>query len=126
MASVTRDLRLLKRATRWLLEDDPEFVQEGCADVSLLLTLFCVQRRIPVKLVTGWAVFANNERFNHVWLIVHGQQFDPTYWVQRIKPLEYVRARMPLAHFFGIERDSVDWRLPELEAALNTETANRP
>lgn len=82
-------LGLLKWAAMWLEEDDPEWVEGGCADMSGLLFDFAVVRGLNgVRVVSGWASRGRSAKmgFPHVWLDVDGTRFDPVAF-SRSRPL---------------------------------------
>ena len=58
---------LARRATRWLCQHDPDFFEGGCAEVCQVISQFLERRGIPVRLVTGYAVWTH-ERVPHAWL----------------------------------------------------------
>lgn len=97
-------LELANAAARWIYHNDPEFFEGGCADVVQVIRRFLEAKRVPVRLVTGYAVF-RNEKVPHVWLEIEGQQFDPTYALQRITPKSYEPVPMELGDF-GVDEES--------------------
>lgn len=80
-------LKKLKVAAVWLYEDDSEWVEGGCADVSGLLLDYAKAVRLEdVHVKSGWASRSANAKkgFPHVWMSVQGQHFDPVAYAQGI------------------------------------------
>ena len=85
--SINESLTRLQRAAEWLADDDEEWAEGGCADLSGILLDYARARRISgVRVVTGWASRKTNAKsgFPHAWLEVNGVRFDPSAHVNRI------------------------------------------
>lgn len=72
-------------------DEQPDWVEGGCADVSLALWQIAKKLKWPCLLVTGCATVKSDE-FNHVWLQMSGVRFDPVayacgYRVKRYSPM---------------------------------------
>jgi len=76
----------IRKAADWLADDDEEWTEGGCADMSGLLADYAKTRGIPVRVVTGWASRKTNAKngFPHAWLEVDGMRFDPSAYVNKI------------------------------------------
>jgi len=97
-------LEMATRAARWIYQHDPDFFEGGCGDVNHVIKKFLETQQVPVRLLTGYAVFAR-EKVPHAWLEIDGQQFDPVYTLQRIVPKSYVPKPMDLGDF-GVDEES--------------------
>ena len=100
----SKNLELAERAARWIYQHDPDFFEGGCAEVSQVIKRFLETEGIPVRLVTGHAVW-RREKVRHAWLEVEGVRFDPVYSVQRIHPRRYEPEPMELGDF-GVDDES--------------------
>ena len=76
-------IRLAKGAAAWLYNDDPDFVDAGCSDVSEVIAQFLSQLGVDVKVLYGWARWGRGEKFMHAWLEIGGERLDPVLWVFR-------------------------------------------
>ena len=80
-------LEELKKAAEWLHEDDPEWVEGGCADVSGLLLDYAAERGMKgVRALSGTSSRRKKGGgFPHVWLTVDGVIFDPVAYAQGLR-----------------------------------------
>jgi hypothetical protein len=90
MSRQEQALDLASRAAVFLYQEDPEFVEGGCSDVSEVLAAWLQKRGFNVKVVYGTAHRRKQEPFMHAWLDVDGLRFDPVLWVQGFPVDKYV------------------------------------
>jgi hypothetical protein len=96
--STNQNWEMADAAARWIYHNDPDLFEGGCADVAQVIKRFLEAKHIPVRLVTGYAVF-RDEKVPHVWLNIEGVLFDPTYALQRTTPKRYEPVPMDLGDF---------------------------
>lgn len=88
-----RWVRIAKKAATILYEENPEYVRGGCSEVSEVIAR--VLRRLGYKARVIYGLFApgadpkreffdlQNDIYEHAWVEVERERFDPTLWVQR-------------------------------------------
>jgi len=113
-------LKLARDAAAFLYEEDPEWVEGGCSDVSEVISEFLRGQGYEAKAIYGVAKRGREESFYHAWMEVMGERFDPVLWVRGRKLSEYryeVKPRVKAALACDIEIQVEDW-VPVLEDAL--------
>lgn len=104
----------LKRIVDVWLVEDPEWVENGCADVCF--ALFNIGKKLgwPVSLVTGNSKFSDGEVLPHAWLLVDGKIFDPVAYASGYVVNEYAPSTgsdedhiKAIGDVFGVETDEL-------------------
>ena len=88
-------IRTLKRIVQVWKQEDPEWVQNGCADVSHALWQICQRKGWPCQIITGTAKSGRGEPFIHAWLNIEGTLFDPVAFASNYR----------VKHYFAYEQD---------------------
>lgn len=110
---------LAKGAAAFLYEDDPDYVEAGCSDVSEVIAKFLKKHGVAVEVVYGEARLGRSgEPFMHAWLDIVGEQFDPVLWIFR-DDLSRYRYKVEPGIKTALYCDFVDsdYHLKELESA---------
>jgi len=107
-------IRILRKVVRRLAEEDSEFVEGGCADVSFFLAELCKKAGITAILLTGDAVFADGGRCQHVWMEVQGVQYDPVYFFSGVRPRSYDPKPYSITDHFGVDTEMAHWQMDDL------------
>ena len=87
-------ITLFRRAARWLYDQDEELVEGGCADVSAILLALAQRLKIEARLVEGSARSVEDGTFDHVWLKIEGEAFDPVAYARGRRFREYAPAKL--------------------------------
>jgi hypothetical protein len=116
---VDQAIRLAQQAADYLYEDDPDFVEAGCSDVSQVIAELLQRRGFSVERVYGWAKKGKRgEPFMHAWLTIEGEHFDPTLWVQGRKLDQYQYKVEPGTQVALESPDDMSYYVDELDEAL--------
>ena len=109
-------LQFLQRAALFLFATEPEMVEGGCAEVSLLLSGLAESRGFIASPVTG-IVGRSSYSYPHVILEIDGVEFDPTCFAQGFKPRKLRRKLLSMEDVFGVDAEEMRSRgrnlLPE-------------
>ncbi len=114
-------IRLAKGAVAYLYEDDPEFVQGGCSDVSEVIAAFLESLGVEVGVIYGWARPGRDDPFMHAWLNIAGERFDPVLWVFRDDLSRYFyKKEKGVSAVLYCELFGMDEQITELTEAMNS------
>ena len=96
----------IARFVRWLYDYDPEFVEDGCADVANVVVSYANSIGIPSEVEYGYARTTEAGLFPHAWVNIDGVRWDPTIWA----------ISGPSTFGYKIDRDVMDLLLSETES----------
>lgn len=109
-----RVVEKLKRVIDVWKHEDPEWVENGCADLSFGLWQISLRLGWPVRPVTGIAVHSDGTPFEHAWLAIDGKVFDPSAYASGYKVKVYkprreseTEAARTFAAIFGVETNDL-------------------
>ena len=134
--STAQKRKLVLAAARWLNEDDPEFVEGGCGDVSTVIADLFRLLDIPgVEVVSGIATrrakaarvydeeaggyaVVEPEPVWHAWLVVDGETIDPTWSARFGRKGARYDVDMGVLDSLTCALEHTGWRLDALYAGL--------
>ena len=112
----TLRLRKLRQAARALSEDDWEWFEGGCADVSVVLAMGAERAGWKnVRVISGTAqVRPGLPKVFHAWLDVGGERLDPTWEVLFGKQGRNYQGEEDDYYCFGVEPEDLKWYVDEV------------
>jgi len=112
----------IRKAAKFLQEDDPDWFKGGCADVSIVLQMAAKEAGIDgVRVVSGRArSVPDRPTVRHAWLEVDGKRVDPT-WEILLNGEQGVFYEEESGSFncFGAEEEDLEWKVEELVPILS-------
>ena len=112
----------IMKAAKFLYEDDPDWFQGGCADVSIVIKMAAKQAGINgVQVVSGFARSAPDRAIvHHAWLEVGNIRMDPV-WETLFgeRGVAYQEEGGSFIDCFGVEEEDLDWKVEGIVPILS-------
>ncbi len=111
----------IMKAAKFLYEDDPDWFQGGCADVSMVIEMAAKQAGLDrVRVVSGMAQSApDRQMVRHAWLEVGDRRVDPTWETIFGKQGISYEEESGSFNCFGVEEEDLDWKVEVIVPILS-------